>query len=87
MTTKPTDKTRAKAEAKARAFAPGKRLLRRPQVLAKMGIGKTKLYDDYVATGRLPATHLSPRVVVYLEEHVDRLIDEIIDEAAAKSAA
>ena len=72
------DKKREKAEAKARSFVPGKRLLREKQVLAKLAIGKTKLRDDYVARGRLPATHLSTRCVVYLEEHVDALIDELV---------
>jgi hypothetical protein len=60
------------------------RMLREPDILEKMAIGKTKFKTDYVDTNR---THwiYSGRVKRLPEHEVDRLIAE--DIAAAEKAA
>jgi predicted DNA-binding transcriptional regulator AlpA len=59
-------------------------LLREPQVLKRMGVGRTKLNDDYIKTGRLRWVRLGPRIKALPDDEVDAVIAE---EIAARDAA
>ena len=74
-------KRQATAAAKAANFKPGKRLLKPRQILEKIPVGKTVLYQEFVSTGRIKLVRIGKRTVVAREEHVDRLIDELVDAA------
>jgi hypothetical protein len=51
-----------------------------------MGIGRSKLYEDFVSTGRLRLVRLGPRCVAAAEDELDALMREIIAERDAKAA-
>jgi len=62
------------------------RILREPEVLDRMGIGKTKFYDDYIKTGKARWIRLGARAKGLPEHEVERLIDEMIAERDATPA-
>jgi hypothetical protein len=55
----------------------GKRILREPEILNRVGVGKTKFRKDYVETGRVRWIPLGPRTKGLLEDEVDALVEEI----------
>jgi predicted DNA-binding transcriptional regulator AlpA len=57
--------------------------LRLKQVQARLGIRKSKLYDDYIRTGRLKLVRLGPRSVAVPEPELDALQAELIAERDA----
>lgn len=53
------------------------RLLRKPEVLARLGIPKSS-FDRGVRLGRFPKpVKLGPRAVAWTSESIDRLIDSL----------
>jgi predicted DNA-binding transcriptional regulator AlpA len=61
-----------------------RRIIRKPEVLKRLGIGRTKFEEDY--RRRLRSVRLGERAVGYVEDEVDALVDELIaarDEANA----
>ena len=61
----------------------GKRLLRKKEARARLGVGKTKFQKDYVKTGRIHLVPISERIEGVVEEELDALIEEIIAERNA----
>lgn len=65
----------------------GKRILREPEVLNRLGIGRTKFDADYIKTGRARWVRLGLRAKGMPEHEVEALIDEAIAERDAKPPA
>jgi predicted DNA-binding transcriptional regulator AlpA len=59
------------------------RLLRKKEAQARIGVGKTKFYEDYIKTGKLRLVPISERIDGILEEEVDAVIAEKIAERDA----
>jgi predicted DNA-binding transcriptional regulator AlpA len=57
------------------------RILRLSEVRRRIPVGKTKLHEDFIKTGRLNLVHLGPRAVGCLESNVERVIDELVEES------
>jgi predicted DNA-binding transcriptional regulator AlpA len=55
----------------------GKRVLRRREVLERLGIRKTTLYESFIKTGRLRFVKISARAVGIIEDELDVLIEEL----------
>ena len=53
-----------------------KRILRRNEVLERLGIRKTSLYDSFIKTGRLRFVRIGARAVI-IEDELDALIEEL----------
>lgn len=62
----------------------GKKLIREPQVLDLMGIGRTTLDEKYIKTRRLRWVRLGPKIKAMPEDEVYAVIEE---EIAARDAA
>jgi predicted DNA-binding transcriptional regulator AlpA len=60
-----------------------KKLVRIPEILKRIPVGRTKLREDFINTGRLRLVRLGPRAVGAVEEEVDALVDELIAERDA----
>jgi hypothetical protein len=56
----------------------GRRLLREPEVLARIPVGRTMLEEQFVKTGRLKWCRIGERIKAAPEDEVDRLVDEIV---------
>ena len=54
-----------------------KRILRRRQVLERLGIRKTTLYESFIKTGRLRFVKIGARAVGIIEDELDALIEEL----------
>ena len=54
-----------------------KRILRKRELLERLGIRKTAFYDLFVATGKLRPVNIGTRAVGYLEDEVDELIEDM----------
>jgi predicted DNA-binding transcriptional regulator AlpA len=54
-----------------------KRILRKRQVLERLGIRKTTLYDCFIKTGRLRFVKIGARAVGIIEDELDALIEEL----------
>jgi hypothetical protein len=65
----------------------GRKLLREPEVLARVGFGRTKFETDFVATGRVKWVRIGERIKALPSDELDQLIDEIVAERDAKLAA
>jgi hypothetical protein len=52
-------------------------LLKEHEVLARLGIGKTKFYRDFVLTGKFKWVYIGPHSKRGLDIEVDALIAEI----------
>jgi hypothetical protein len=63
---------------------PGKRLLRPKQIWQKLAVGKTKFWEDFVATGRIKLVDVGPNAKAAPEDEVDAVIDQIVAERDAK---
>jgi predicted DNA-binding transcriptional regulator AlpA len=55
----------------------GKRILRKREVLERLGIRKTSLYQNFIKTGRLRFVKIGARAVGVIEDEVDALIEEL----------
>jgi predicted DNA-binding transcriptional regulator AlpA len=55
-----------------------KRLIRVPAACARLGVGKTKLYE-FVADGRLQLVNIGPTSVAVIEDPDDALIEDLIN--------
>jgi predicted DNA-binding transcriptional regulator AlpA len=54
-----------------------KRILRKNEVLKRLGIRKTSLYDSFIKTGRLRLVQIGARAVGIIEDELDALIEEL----------
>jgi predicted DNA-binding transcriptional regulator AlpA len=54
-----------------------KRILRKREVLERLGIRKTTFHDLFVRTGKLRPLNIGTRAVGYLEDEVDALIEDM----------
>jgi hypothetical protein len=54
-------------------------IIRPREAQRRLGVGQTKFYEDYVATGKLKLVRLGPRAVGVVEDELDRFIDELPD--------
>ena len=64
----------------------GKRILRKSEVLARLGIRKTALYDNFIKTGRLRFVQIGARAVGVIEDELDALIEALRRERDRKAA-
>jgi predicted DNA-binding transcriptional regulator AlpA len=55
----------------------GKRVLRKDEVLERLGICKTTLYERFIRTGRLRFVKIGARAVGVIEDELDALIEEL----------
>jgi predicted DNA-binding transcriptional regulator AlpA len=55
----------------------GKRVLRKREVLERLGIRKTALYENFIKTGRLRFVKIGARAVGVIEDELDALIEEL----------
>jgi predicted DNA-binding transcriptional regulator AlpA len=55
----------------------GRRILRKNEVLDRLGICKTSLYDSFIKTGRLRFVKIGARAVGIIEDELDALIEEL----------
>jgi predicted DNA-binding transcriptional regulator AlpA len=58
-------------------FMTEKRILRKNEVLKRLGIRKTSLYDSFIKTGRLRLVQIGARAVGIIEDELDALIEEL----------
>jgi hypothetical protein len=56
-------------------------VLRLKEVRRRLGICNTKLYEDFLGTGRLRTVRLGARSRGVLEADLDKLIDQMLDTA------
>jgi predicted DNA-binding transcriptional regulator AlpA len=54
----------------------GKRVLRKREVLERLGIRKTTLYESFIKTGKLRLVKIGARAVGVIEDELDALIEE-----------
>jgi predicted DNA-binding transcriptional regulator AlpA len=54
----------------------GKRILRKREVLERLGIRKTTLHERFIKTGRLRFVKIGVRAVGAIEAEFDALIEE-----------
>ena len=54
-----------------------KRILRKNEVLERLGIRKTSLYENFIKTGRLRFVKIGARAVGVIEDELDALIEEL----------
>jgi hypothetical protein len=62
----------------------GRRLVRPKEAQKRLGVGRTKFYQDFVGTGRLRLVGLGPRSKAAVEDELDDLIEELIAERDEK---
>jgi predicted DNA-binding transcriptional regulator AlpA len=60
-----------------RSDMAGKRILRKREVLERLGIRKTTLYETFIKTGRLRFVKIGARAVGIIEDELDALIEEL----------
>ena len=65
----------------------GKRVLRKREVLERLGIRKTTLYESFIKTGRLRFVKIGARAVGVIEDELDVLIEELRRERDRKPRA
>jgi predicted DNA-binding transcriptional regulator AlpA len=65
----------------------GKRVLRKREVLERLGIRKTTLYENFIKTGRLRFVKIGARAVGVIEDELDALIEELRRERDRKPRA
>jgi hypothetical protein len=71
-------------ERKERERRRGRRLVRPKEAQKRLGVGHTKFWQDFVATGRLRLVELGPRSKAAVEDELDDLIEELITERDEK---
>jgi excisionase family DNA binding protein len=65
----------------------GKRVLRKREVLERLGIRKTTFYKHFIKTGRLRFVKIGARAVGIMEDELDALIEELRRERDQKPRA
>jgi predicted DNA-binding transcriptional regulator AlpA len=55
----------------------GKRILRKQEVLERLGIRKTTLHENFIKPGRLRFVKIGVRAVGVIEDELDALIEEL----------
>lgn len=65
----------------------GRSLIREPQVLERVGMGRTKFDEDYVQTGRVKWVRIGARIKALPDDELDTLVEEIIEEGRDVVAA
>jgi DNA-binding FadR family transcriptional regulator len=65
----------------------GRRLLREPEILSRLGVGRTTLNEEFIKTKRLKWVRPARRVKAIPEDEVDALVDELIAERDIETAA
>jgi predicted DNA-binding transcriptional regulator AlpA len=65
----------------------GKRILRKSEVLERLGIRKTTLHESFIKTGRLRFVKIGARAVGVIEDELDALIEEMRRERDRRSHA
>jgi hypothetical protein len=75
---------RKEAKQEERARRRGRRLVRPKEAQKRLGVGHTKFWQDFVATGRLRLVELGPRSKAAVEDELDDLIAELIAERDEK---
>jgi predicted DNA-binding transcriptional regulator AlpA len=55
----------------------GMRILRKREVLERLGIRKTAFYVNFIKTGRLRFVKIGDRAVGVIEQELDALIEEL----------
>lgn len=83
-----TPKPRAKKILNLPRWQPkprAKKILRPKEAQKKLGVGRTKFWNDFVNTGRLRKIRLGPRAIGFLESNVDQVIDQLVAESDAES--
>ena len=55
----------------------GKRILRKREVLERLGIRKTTLHENFIKTGRLRFVQIGARAVGVIEDELDALIEAL----------
>jgi predicted DNA-binding transcriptional regulator AlpA len=65
----------------------GKRVLRKREVLERLGIRKTTLHESFIKTGRLRFVKIGARAVGVIEDELDALIEELRRERDRKPRA
>ena len=63
-----------------------KRIVRKNEVLKRLGIRKTTFYETFIKTGRLRFVKISARAVGVIEDELDALIEELRRERVAARA-
>ena len=53
------------------------RVLRKREVMERLGIRKTALYENFIKTGRLRFVKIGARAVGVIEDELDALIEEL----------
>lgn len=75
MTT--VDQTHSPAEASQSVLPPPARLLRLPEVMARVGLKRSAIYQR-MSEGRFPKSRsLGPKCAVWVEAEIDAWIDEV----------
>ena len=54
-----------------------KRIVRKNEVLKRLGIRKTTFYETFIKTGRLRFVKIGVRAVGIIEDELDALIEEL----------
>jgi hypothetical protein len=78
------ERQRKKAKQEERERRRGRKLVRPKEAQRRLGVGHTKFWQDFVATGRLKLVELGPRSKAAVEDELDDLIDELIAERDQK---
>ena len=60
----------------------GRRLVRPKEAQKRLGVGHTKFWQDFVATGRLRLVELGPRSKAAVEDELDELVELIAERDA-----
>ena len=55
----------------------GKQILRKRDVLERLGIRETTLYESFIKTGKLRFVKIGARAVGVIEDELDALIEEL----------
>ena len=64
-----------------------KRILRKREVLERLGIRKTTLHENFIKTGRLRFVQIGARAVGVIEDELDALIEALRRERDRKPRA
>jgi hypothetical protein len=78
------DRQRKEEKREEREQRRGIVLLRPKEIWKRLGCGRTKFYEDFVATGRIKLADIGPNAKGAPEYEVDEVIAEIIAERDAK---
>jgi predicted DNA-binding transcriptional regulator AlpA len=61
-------------------------IIRPPAAWRRLGVGKSKFYEDYVRTGLLRSVKLGRRATGFFDDEIDALIEKMRRERDTKAA-